>query len=139
MARASSTSPVRRWSAHGPPDHASAIGIDHDRQVEEALPGGQVGDVSDPEPVGRGGREGALHQVIGDEAGLVWPCPARLPAAAHPHEPGRAHEPGHPFAPTAERMEVEQLGVDPGDAVGAAAPGVDLANRLTELCVRNGP
>ena len=96
-------------------------------------------DVSDPEPVGRGGGEGALDEVIRDEAGLVWPCPSWLPAPAHAHEPGRTHEPGHPFAPTAEGVEVEQLGVDPGDAVGAAAPGVDLANRLTELCVRNGP
>ena len=55
------------------------------------------------------------------------------------HEPGSTHEPGDSFAPTAERVEIEQLGVDPWDAVGAVAPGVDLANCLTELRVRNGP
>jgi hypothetical protein len=106
--------PGAQMIRHGPSDHPPAIGIDHDRQVEEALPGGQVGDVSDPEPVGRGGGEGALDEVIRDEAGLVWPCPSWLPAAAHAHEPGCTHEPGHPFAPTAERVEVEQLGVDRG-------------------------
>jgi len=39
--------PGTQMVRHGPPDHPSAIGIDHDRQVEEALPGGQVGVGSD--------------------------------------------------------------------------------------------
>ena len=51
---------VRR---HRPADDAPAPHIEHDRQVEEARPGRDVGDVGDPEPIRAGGREVPLHQI----------------------------------------------------------------------------
>ena len=49
--------------SHGPADHAAAEGIQHDGEVQEPRPGGDVGDVRNPEPIGCVGGEVALNQV----------------------------------------------------------------------------
>jgi hypothetical protein len=36
---------------HGPAHDPSAVGVDHDGQIEPALPGAVLGDVSDPQSV----------------------------------------------------------------------------------------
>ncbi len=49
-----------------PADDATRVAVDHDGQVEPALPGAEVADVCDPEPVRRGGPEVAPDEVVGD-------------------------------------------------------------------------
>ena len=48
---------------HGPAHHAAAEGIQHNSEVQEPGPGGDVGDVRDPEPIGCIGGEVALDQI----------------------------------------------------------------------------
>lgn len=81
-------------------------------EVQPALPGAQVGDVGDPEPVGLGGQERSVDEVLAD------------PDAGHPNrrlaalssdqaaDAGLAHEP------------LDALATDP-DAVGHGQFGVD--------------
>jgi hypothetical protein len=48
---------------HRPADNAPTVDVKHDRQGEEARPGRDIGDVGDPQAVGRGGGEPALHEI----------------------------------------------------------------------------
>jgi hypothetical protein len=48
---------------HRPPDNTAAVDVKHDRQVEEARPGRDIGDVGDPQAVRRGSGELALHEI----------------------------------------------------------------------------
>jgi hypothetical protein len=48
---------------HRPADHLAAPDIHDDRQIEEARHGRNVGDVGDPQLVGAGGLEVAVHQI----------------------------------------------------------------------------
>jgi hypothetical protein len=73
---------------HGPSDDPSGAGIDDHGEVEESLPGAQVGDVGDPQLVGARGGEVPLEQVRCHRAGgesasfLAVPAPvnASIPA-----------------------------------------------------------
>jgi hypothetical protein len=63
---------------HAPADDP-ARDVLHRDQVEPALPGSEVGDVGDPEPVGRRGQEGAVDEVLADaDAGHADRRPAAL-------------------------------------------------------------
>lgn len=55
---------------HRPAHNPAAEDVDHGGQIEEALPGRQIGDVSHPQAVGCVGGEAALDQ-IGRESGIV--------------------------------------------------------------------
>lgn len=50
---------------HGPADDAPGVGVGDHREVEKALPGAQIADVGDPQPVRSSCAELALHQVGG--------------------------------------------------------------------------
>ena len=56
---------VVQCPAHDPP----AAGVDHHGQVEEALPGAQVGDVGDPQLVRNRRGEVAFDEVVGGRGG----------------------------------------------------------------------
>jgi hypothetical protein len=76
-----------------PADDAAREAVDHDGEVEEALPRPHVRQVRDPEAIGRLRAEVAPHEVLGDpDAGHA---PRRAsPAPPHaPREPAPAHEP----------------------------------------------
>ncbi len=85
MFRAWSTSVGPQVRLHRPADDSAAPGIDDDRQVQEAAPGRNVGDVSHPQLIGPIRREVPVHQVRGRARVLV---PLRraplLPSASHP-------------------------------------------------------
>jgi hypothetical protein len=55
-------------SLHGPANDASAERVEDHGEIEKAGPGRDVGDVGDPQPIGRRGAEVALDQV-GPRAG----------------------------------------------------------------------
>jgi hypothetical protein len=48
-----------------PTDHPPREAVDDGRQVKPPLPGPQIGDVRDPEPVGRSRAEVALNEIGG--------------------------------------------------------------------------
>ena len=98
---------------HRPADDPPAEGVEHGGEVAKALPGRQVGDVRHPELVGGVRREGTVHQIIG-ERGLGVPLRGARPApTTDAHQPGSAHQAGHPFAPAAHLVGIGQLGVHP--------------------------
>jgi hypothetical protein len=49
-----------------PADDAAAEAVDDNGEVEPALPGAQVGDVGDPQPVRRRRLEVTLDEILGD-------------------------------------------------------------------------
>ena len=68
-------------------------------QVQPALPGPQVGDVGDPQPVGRRGEERAVDEVLADpHTGHPDRCLAAL-ASDQPRQAGLAHQALHALAP----------------------------------------
>ena len=105
---------------HRPADDPPAPGIEHDGEIEEAGPGRHVGDVGDPEPIGRASpRTGGRRDRA--PAGAVWSAhrrAARLPPA-DALQAGAAHQPGDPLAADAHASGRE-LGVNAGGAVGPA-------------------
>ncbi len=52
-----------RRPAHPPADDAAGEGVDDERHVDETLPGGDIGEIRNPEPVRRSGFELALYAV----------------------------------------------------------------------------
>ena len=77
-----------------PADDLAGEGVDHEGEERRALPGAQVGEVADPEPVGALGAEVALDQV-GPAVGLgVGFCRAPgLPTPLGALDPGLSHQP----------------------------------------------
>src|SRR5919201_6906522 len=78
-----------------PPDDHPAVAVEHEGEVEEAVPGAEIGQVADPLLVRAGGAEVALQQVAGAlDRGLVRdrrPAPAAAQLAL---DPVLAHDAG---------------------------------------------
>ena len=103
---------------HRPADNATAIRIEHDREIEKACPCRDVGDVGDPQPIRRCRREVALHQV----RRLAATIPDRRgdePASAHTGKGGLQHQSRDPLAANAKTLG-GMLGVNARCTVGAA-------------------
>ncbi len=105
------------------------MGVEHDGAVDLALDGGVLGDVGDPQLIGRRAGEAPVDQVHGDDVG----------AGAYPLRPS-----GDALEPRALHQQLDgsvrddqaategQLGVHPPEAKGAAGEGVDLADGVGE-------
>ncbi len=79
-----------------PANDLAVVGVDHEREENEALPAAQIGEVRDPELIAAGGAEVALDQVrpppcrgVGDRR------PPRLPAPLRALDLVSAHQPLH--------------------------------------------
>src|SRR6266516_4945256 len=109
-----------------PADDHPAVGVDHEREVDESFPAAQVAQVGDPELVRTRGAEVALDEVGPPRRQRVRL--GRLPRLAAPlraDDPARAHQPlhaaaRHPLAGTRERLP------HPPIAVGEVIGGVQL-------------
>ena len=98
-------------------DDATGEAVQHGRAVQLPLLGRVLGDVGDPQQVGRLDVEGALDQVLFGR--LVDQVPAAL-APVDPLDPGFPHEPFHSFAVHLLAPSERQLGVHPRRAVASA-------------------
>lgn len=124
---------------HGPPDHAAAEHVEEHRQVEKALPQRRdVRDISDPEPVRRAGGERALDQIRGQLDLRIAPRRVEGAPTVAPDQAGLPHQPRDALTP-AVRPHGRQFGMDPWDAVRAAARLMDRADLLDPLRVGLGP
>jgi len=123
---------------HGPADDAATEGVLDRRQVEPALPSGQVGDVGDPEAVGTLASEAAIDEVIGHPDARH--ADRRAPGAAldQAGEPGLAHEALDPLAPDPHTVAMAELGVHAPDAIDPTSVFVDIADALREPGVGEG-
>ena len=82
-----------------PADDPAAEDVLDGDEIQPPLPRAQVGDVGDPEPVGRGGEERAVDEVLADpDAGHADRRAAAL-AGPQAAEAGLAHEPLDALAP----------------------------------------
>lgn len=70
-----------RRSRDVPANYPSGIGIDDEGQIDETIPGANLIEVGDPEPVWCRRMELAVHIIQRARSGLVWRCGFdRLPA-----------------------------------------------------------
>src|SRR5436309_6225197 len=108
-----------------PADNATAVAVDHDREVEPALPAAQVGDVGDPELVRSRRLEVALNEIIRDAHARN----ADRRAAASPldcaADPCLAHQPLDALASDRDTISAE-ITVDPRRPVRATAHRMQL-------------
>jgi hypothetical protein len=102
---------------HRPADDPSAVGIEHDREIEKARPGRNVGDVGYPQSIRGFHREIAVHQV-GCLAATFDGRGHKL-ASAHAGNAGCRHQPGDALATNAHAFG-GKLGMNAGRPVGAA-------------------
>jgi hypothetical protein len=119
---------------HRPADATARVAVDDDREVELALPSGDLGEVRRPQPILGRGRE-----VATDEVGRrAHPGHADRGLAAPADEQARqarlAHQPRDPLAAGAHAAR-SQLGVHPRPPVAAVALVVDLADPRQQLAI----
>ena len=83
---ASRTRSVRMCAASCQPTIIAAVGVDDEREVDDALPAAQVGEVGDPQLVRRRRGEVALDEIgpAGAPAGPAWSCATASRAASRP-------------------------------------------------------
>jgi len=120
--------------AHRVAEQVPRCQVDHRRQVQPALVGGDVGHIPAPGHVRPVGVEQAPDQVGGGRCGHVRLGEAAPAARTVPDDAVRAHQPLHPLAidPLAAAA---QLGMHPRRPVGAMRVGVDDADLCDQLGV----
>jgi hypothetical protein len=98
-----------------PADDHPRVHVDHEAEVDLALPGPQVAEVADPQPVWRLGGEVALHEIRALLGGRVRDRGApRLRAPLRARQARSAHQPRDLV--TADLLAVaDQRGVHPAD------------------------
>ena len=136
---------------HGPAHHLAGVQVQHHGKVQPALPCPDVGDVGDPDLVGRVDGE-SLLQAIGREEGWAAGKRPRLPVAADgpdlvaPHEPldtmqaaGLAHFPQvaeHPASPV--NLMTARMGV-PDELQQSGILDVAIRYRGMKPGIKPGP
>ena len=127
-----------------PPAHDQAgEDVDDEGHVGHARPGGDIGEVGDPQLVRTGGGEVPVDQVRSPGGGGVGNGGALLLAPSHPFDAQMGHEPGHLVPADVLALAAELLpqlvgAIDPA----VLGPGVeDLGFHLgvPELAGRGGP
>lgn len=110
--------------ADAPAHDVAGVDVDYEGHIDEARPGRDVGEVGDPEPVGRGRLELSVHLIQRTRRRLVAERRAHRLAADHalkaqvPHQPlDRATGDGEPLTPhlppdLAHAVNTEVLGED---------------------------
>ena len=78
-----------------PADNAASIGVDHERHVDEARPGGDISKVRDPKHVRARRLELAVHPVERAWRGFVADRRPHAPSADDALKTHRLHQPSH--------------------------------------------
>jgi hypothetical protein len=125
--------------SHRPSHHAPGEHVQDHRQVQEALPGRDIGDIGGPQPIRPSSGEGPLDQVGGWGGLGVAAGQAATSAPMAANQPGGPHQPGHPLAADLHAVVQAQLGMDPWRTVGTAAALMDLADLGGQRSVGAGP
>src|SRR3954454_8326150 len=118
-----------------PAEHASAPGVEHDREIHLAAVSRMFGDVAHPEPIGGINSELAVDEVVvGDRMGVSSRATSASTAIDAFHA-GQAHEARYAFAADVDTRAEPEFGMDPRRTVGAARLAVYLDDRLCQLDV----
>jgi len=116
---------------HAPADDPAAEHVEHDRQVEPADHGGDVGDVGDPLLVRSGRGEVSVEQVGRRHRGRGRLGEVPPGAAVHALPAVGPHDPRHPF-PSDVHAGVAQVVVDPRRPVGASGGPIKAVDLFGE-------
>ena len=120
---------------HRPADHTAAPRIDDHRQIQEARPGRDVGDVGHPELIGAVGREVTLDKVgRRTRIGAALRRLGATPSPAHAPDAFLLHQPAHALLTDTLTLVLE-LRVDPGAAVDPPVVAVRLPDLEHQLRV----
>ena len=122
---------------HRPADDATAVGIEHDREIQKARPGRNVGDVGDPQQIRRFCREVALDQVR-RLAAVASHRGGDEPAPGHARKTGLRHQSRDTLAADTRALG-GKLGVNARHAVGAARGRVRGTDRRNQCGIRLRP
>src|SRR5947207_6798393 len=118
-----------------PADDHPAVGVEHEREVDEPLPAAQVAQVGDPELVRTRGAEVALDEVGPPQRLRIGLRGApRLATPLRADEPVGAHQPLHPAARHLLAGPPQRL-PHPPVAVGVVVSGLQLADPLEQPLV----
>jgi hypothetical protein len=120
---------------HRPADDPAGERVQDHGEVQPALTGALLGDVSDPQAVGSWWTELARDQIRGRCRGRVAASEPVGSAAMDADDTAGAHEPSDTLAADSDVQPQAQLSVDAWGAVGATAAGVDLADLADERLV----
>lgn len=116
-----------------PADDPAVEQIPHPGQVKLALPGGELGDVSDPRDVGSVGDEVAV-EPIGFARGVGPATPPLLAGMCSDHAV-RGHQPGD--TPTRHAgPEPSELALHTRGSIRATRPLMDLSDRFEQISIR---
>ena len=121
---------------HRPADDPAAENIANDRQVQEARPSRNLGDISHPKHIRRIRNEPAIDQIR-RLAGTITHCSDRKLAAADTSN-ARAHEPRDTVLADLHAV-CRKLGVDPRCTIGSTRYRVDRAHGLGQRSIRPRP
>jgi hypothetical protein len=117
---------------HRPADDPARKGVLNGGEVDPAFPAAQVGDVGDPQHVGRGATKAPFDQVVGDaNAWEADRCPAAL-AGHQSRQAGGWHEALHTLARHDDTVAELELSRDTPRCVDAAILGVDGLDALDQ-------
>ena len=97
----------RRAAADAPAHDPPRVGVDDEGDVDEALPGGDVGEVADPQPIRRGRVELPPHAVQRARCSRVLDRRLHGLASHRPAQPHGAHQPLHGAAGDRDALAAE--------------------------------
>jgi len=120
---------------HRPPDDPAAPRIQHCRQVKPPLASCDVGNVCDPEPIGRGGCKIALHEVWCRHGLAILPRRPSVAPALGTHQVRLAHQPRDPLSPASHALRL-QLGVDSRRSVRPTTSFMNGLDLVEERLIR---
>ena len=120
--------------AHPPADDPPGVGIDDECDIDKPVPGRDVGEVRDPQPVGSCGMELAIHLVERARRSLVTHRGADRFAADNPFEAQFPHQPLHRAAGHVEALALHltpylAYSVDP-EVLGEDSADLRLQDRI---------
>jgi hypothetical protein len=123
-------------SGHCPADDFAAPGIHNNGQVQPSAPSRNVGDVCDPQMIGRLGSEITLDQIWGRTCswlslGCAWGF-----AAADTLQAFGSHQASHPLATHVKLVDVCQFGMNARRTVGAFRFLMNFMDPFTQLLIR---
>jgi len=122
--------------AHRPADDAAAEDILDNREEEEALPGLDVLQVADPEPVGLRAGEVTVDEIRSRDAFRVADRrPRPTPPAVSATDPELAHQSGDTLLTNPDPVTEPKLGEDPRGTVDLLRLAEDLLDPLGQVTV----
>jgi len=114
-----------QMTLHRPTDDPARPHIEHHRQVQKAAPGGDVGDVRDPQSIRSRSFKAPVHSIKGHRTVDIGDGRAHKTLHLHASQACKTHQSCNPLASNANGVNVGQLGMDHRRAIRLARTAMD--------------